>query len=195
MADYRRDGFRVLFAAADEANHRIIWVHRYERDFDLSERFYLGLYPALAGCLWSGTRFDALEALPHATPSGSATHPVVGSSQEPARVESPAPRSLESLRSGPTVELKVYELKQGTWVEFLQRWRAIVALREAAGFTVEFAVADVPGRRFVWAVSLSGDFRSENVNYLSSDDRRAANVISDSVERFEIPKVVLIPIV
>ncbi|MEU1984501.1 hypothetical protein [Nocardia sp. NPDC019395] len=103
-------------------------------------------------------------------------------------------KTLEELEHGPTVELKVYEVKPGRWHEFLHNWRKIVKLREAAGFKVEFAVADIPGRRFVWGVSLDGDFNSENVKYLGGDDRRAANVISDYVEKFEIPRVVYIPI-
>lgn len=103
-------------------------------------------------------------------------------------------KSLEELKAGRTVELKVYEVKKGGWSQFLYCWRKIVKLRRAAGFKVEFAVADIPGNRFVWAVSLDGDFVSENVNYLNDPDRIAANVISDYVASFEIPKVVYIPV-
>jgi hypothetical protein len=85
-------------------------------------------------------------------------------------------------------------VRAGEWNAFLDAWRKIVKLRLAAGFKVEFAVADIPGRRFIWGVSLDGDFTAQNTNYLTSEDRLAANVISDHVERFEIPKVVYIPI-
>ncbi|MEU1984502.1 hypothetical protein [Nocardia sp. NPDC019395] len=66
--DYRPEGFKVVFAAADVANHRLIWVHRYDKDFDLTNRFYLGKYPEFVHCLWSGTRYDALAASPGQLP-------------------------------------------------------------------------------------------------------------------------------
>lgn len=103
-------------------------------------------------------------------------------------------KTLEELKNGRTVELKVYEVKPGGWKPFLHYWRKIVKLRKAAGFKVEFAVADIPGRRFVWGVSLDGDFNTQNTDYLTGEDRLAANVISDYVGMFEIPKVVHIPI-
>ncbi|KJL42328.1 hypothetical protein [Microbacterium trichothecenolyticum] len=103
-------------------------------------------------------------------------------------------KTLDELAVGRTVELKIYQVKDGRWSEFLRCWRAVAALRQAAGFCIDFAVADVPGRRFIWAVSTASDFTEENVKYLSGDDRRAANVISDFIERFEIPKVIEIPI-
>lgn len=62
FADYKPEGFKIISAVADVANHRLIWVHRYEKGFDLANRFYLGKYPKLAHCLWSGTRFDVLAA-------------------------------------------------------------------------------------------------------------------------------------
>ncbi|KUO53672.1 MAG: hypothetical protein APF78_05260 [Sphingomonadales bacterium BRH_c3] len=103
-------------------------------------------------------------------------------------------KTLAELKDGRTVELKVYQVKNGGWAEFLRCWRKIVKLRRAAGFVVEFAVADIPGNRFMWAVSFNGDFIAQNTNYLNDPDRIAANVISDYVGRFEIPKVVHIPI-
>ncbi|WP_340268009.1 hypothetical protein [Sphingobium mellinum] len=102
--------------------------------------------------------------------------------------------SLEELKGGPTVELKVYEVKKDGWPHFLSRWRKIVKLRRAAGFKVEFAVADIPGRRFIWAVSRDDDFVSQNLDYLNSPDRIAANTISDYIASFEIPHVVTIPV-
>src|SRR5687768_1805319 len=95
-------------------------------------------------------------------------------------------KTLEELKGGRTVELKVYEVKPGEWKNYFHYWRKIVKLRKAAGFKVEFAVADIPGGRFVWAVSSDGDFTAENVNYLSGEDRVAANVISDYIRRSEI---------
>ncbi|KJL42327.1 hypothetical protein [Microbacterium trichothecenolyticum] len=56
---YRPEGFSILFSAVDVANNRLIWVHRYAPDFDLTQRFYLGKYPALVHVLWAGSRFDA----------------------------------------------------------------------------------------------------------------------------------------
>lgn len=180
FADFRPSGFSVVFAAADVAHERLTWVHRYDEGFDLTQRFYLGKYPQLVHCLWAGTRFDAVMASSHGVVGGT------GVSSEYL--------TLDQLAEGPTVELKVYQVKQGHWDEFLSCWRSIVKLREAAGFKVEFAVADVPGHRFVWGVSIDGDFDARNSTYLTGDDRRAANVISDHIERFEIPRVVYIPI-
>jgi predicted secreted protein len=62
FAEYKPEGFKIIFSAVDVANNRLIWVHRYAPDFDLKNRFYLGKYPKLTHCLWAGTRFDALEA-------------------------------------------------------------------------------------------------------------------------------------
>jgi hypothetical protein len=195
FTDYRPEGFDVVFAAADVPNHRLIWVHRYETGFDLTNRFYLGKFPDLAQCLWSGTRFDALAASPEGVdaPPRPVSGPDRGTMHPGGRANS-TPRSLEELEAGRTVELKIYEVRQGQWADFLRRWRKIVQLRRAAGFGVEFAVADIPGRRFVWAVSVDGDFTAQNTKYLGGEDRMAANVISDHVERFEIPKVLYIPI-
>ena len=103
-------------------------------------------------------------------------------------------KTLEELKNGRTVELKIYQVKPGGWTKFLYYWRKIVKLRRAAGFKVEFAVADIPGGRFVWGVSLDGNFTAANTDYLSGEDRIAANVISDYIGTFEIPKVVYIPI-
>ncbi|MDP3675296.1 MAG: hypothetical protein Q8R44_09385 [Novosphingobium sp.] len=105
-------------------------------------------------------------------------------------------KTLEELQGGRTVELKIYEIKKkpDAWQNYLYFWRKIVKLRKAAGFKVDFAVADVPGGRFIWAVSADGNFVDQNVNYLSGEDRIAANVISDYIARSEIPKVVYIPI-
>ncbi len=102
--------------------------------------------------------------------------------------------SLEQLKAGPTVELKVYEVKTGGWPHFLSRWRKIVKLRRAAGFKVEFAVADSPGKRFISAVSRDDDVVNQNLDYLNSPDRIAANTISDYIASFEIPHVITIPV-
>lgn len=194
FAEFKPQGFRITFAAADVANNRLIWVHRYEKGFDLTKRFYLGKYPKLAHCLWSGTRYDAVEASTAELGSGSDATQLAR--VEPVRrrkVSDAAVKTLEQLQDGLTVELKIYQVKAGGWSQFLHYWRKIVRLRKAAGFNVEFAVADIPGGRFVWAVSLDGDFSAGNVDYLSGDDRIAANVISDYIGTFEIPKVVHIP--
>lgn len=103
-------------------------------------------------------------------------------------------KTLEELKNGRNIELKVYTVKPGGWSQFLFYWRKIVKLRRAAGFKVEFAVADVPGNRFVWGVSIDGDFNSQNTDYLSGEDRMAANVISDYVAYAEFPKVIEIPV-
>ena len=103
-------------------------------------------------------------------------------------------RTLSELSDGRNVELKVYTIKPGGWSGFFHYWRKIVKLRQAAGFKLEFAVADIPGNRFVWGVSVDGDFNSQNVDYLSGEDRMAANVISDYVTHSEFPKVVYIPV-
>src|SRR5688572_21135512 len=61
FSEYKPEGFKILFAAADVANERLIWVQRYEKCFDLKNRFYFGKYPKLTFCLWVIERFDALE--------------------------------------------------------------------------------------------------------------------------------------
>lgn len=64
FAEYKPDGFKVIYACADLANNRLIWIHRYEKDFDLANRFYLGRCPQLTMCLWAGSRYDAFAASP-----------------------------------------------------------------------------------------------------------------------------------
>lgn len=64
FAEYRPEGFKMLFSAVDVAHKRLIWVHRYAPGFDLTNRFYPGKYPKFTHCLWGTSRFDALEALP-----------------------------------------------------------------------------------------------------------------------------------
>ena len=195
FADFKPQGFKITFAAADVANNRLIWVHRYEKGFDLTKRFYLGKYPKLAHCLWAGTRFDALEVSPEELRSSpEATQFVRIQPVRRREVFDETVKTLEQLKDGLAVELKIYQVKAGGWSQFLHYWRKIVRLRKAAGFNVEFAVADISGGRFVWAVSLDGDFNAGNVDYLSGDDRIAANVISDYIGMFEIPKVVHIPV-
>ena len=103
-------------------------------------------------------------------------------------------KTLEELKGGRTVEFKLYSIKPGGWKNYFHYWRKIVKLRKAAGFKVEFAVADIPGGRFVWAVSVDGNFIEKDANYLSGEDRLAANMISDYIGKSEIPKVVYIPI-
>ncbi|GGZ17427.1 hypothetical protein [Novosphingobium colocasiae] len=103
-------------------------------------------------------------------------------------------KTIEELAAGRNVELKIYTIKPGGWTNFFYYWRKIVKLRRAAGFKVEFAVADIPGNRFVWGVSTDGNFNSQNTDYLTSEDRIAANVISDYVAYSEFPKVVYIPV-
>lgn len=103
-------------------------------------------------------------------------------------------KTIAELAAGRNVELKLYTIKPGGWDKFFYYWRKIVKLRRAAGFKLEFAVADIPGNRFVWGVSIDGDFNSKNTDYLESEDRMAANVISDYVAYSEFPKVVYIPV-
>ncbi|KUO53673.1 MAG: hypothetical protein APF78_05265 [Sphingomonadales bacterium BRH_c3] len=64
FAEYKPEGFKVIFACADIANERITWVHRYDKGFDLKNRFYLGKFGDFAHTLWAGTRYDALAASP-----------------------------------------------------------------------------------------------------------------------------------
>lgn len=64
FAEYKPEGYTILFSAVDVANKRLIWVHRYAPGFDLKNRFYPGKYPKLAHHLWTVTRFDVLEASP-----------------------------------------------------------------------------------------------------------------------------------
>lgn len=71
FAEYKPEGFKIVFSAVDVANDRLIWVHRYEKGFDLKNRFYLGKYPKLAHCLWAGTRYDALSASPEELPTSN----------------------------------------------------------------------------------------------------------------------------
>jgi hypothetical protein len=195
FAEYKPEGFKIIFAAADVAHHRLIWVHRYEKGFNLENRFYLGKYTKLVHLLWSGTRYDALQLQAENHKGNVDSHqPLISGDAPPEVSVGNTRRTLGELEGGRSVELKVYEVKPGKWKEFLYCWRKIVELREAAGFKVEFAAADVPGRRFVWAVSLDGDFAVENIKYLSGEDRIAANVMSDYIGRFEYPKVVYIPI-
>ena len=67
FSEYKPEGFKILFAAADIAHDKLIWVHRYEKGFDLENRFYFGKYPKLVFCLWSIERYDVFEASPEET--------------------------------------------------------------------------------------------------------------------------------
>ncbi len=68
FADYKPEGFKIIYACTDLANNRLIWIHRYDKDFDLANRFYLGKYPKIPMCLWAGSRYDVLAASPEELP-------------------------------------------------------------------------------------------------------------------------------
>tara|TARA_R110000787_G_scaffold168170_1_gene281048 strand:+ start:2201 stop:2527 length:327 start_codon:yes stop_codon:yes gene_type:complete len=61
FSDFKPEGFSVIFSAVDLAHNKLIWIHRYEKGFDLSKRFYLGKYPKLVFCCSAGSRYDVRE--------------------------------------------------------------------------------------------------------------------------------------
>ncbi|MDY7100737.1 MAG: hypothetical protein S0880_06075 [Actinomycetota bacterium] len=75
------------------------------------------------------------------------------------------------------VQLRRYELAEGSIDAFVERWRDIVAVRERFGFRVLFAFADREANEFVWAVAHDGDFAAAEKPYSTSEDRAA--VVAD----------------
>ncbi|MBO1902707.1 hypothetical protein J4H92_12195 [Leucobacter weissii] len=77
-----------------------------------------------------------------------------------------------------TLMLRRYELAPGTAEEFGSWWSAhIPALRERAGFAIEWAYLDAEHEAFTWAISHPGDreafLRAERA-YEADPDRAAA---------------------
>lgn len=75
-----------------------------------------------------------------------------------------------------TVQLRRYELAEGSMDAFVERWHDIVPVREQFGFRVLFAFADREANEFVWAVA-HDDFEAAQEPYSSSDERAA--VVAD----------------
>jgi|GEM_PF-3188648 len=86
---------------------------------------------------------------------------------------------------GRTLMLRRYTLAPGTADEFLAWWRShIPALRERAGFTVEWAYLDRTGGTFTWALSHPGDestFRAADAAYARDPRRDAALVLAPAL--------------
>ncbi|MGO2110917.1 MAG: hypothetical protein ACTH31_04825 [Pseudoclavibacter sp.] len=77
-----------------------------------------------------------------------------------------------------TTQLRRYELKPEHFDFFVDWFQTkLVPVREAYGFTVEFAMANREASEFVWAVSVEGDratFDEIDATYAASPERAAA---------------------
>lgn len=77
-----------------------------------------------------------------------------------------------------TIQLRRYALVEGTYDDFLAWFQTTIpAVREGAGFTIEFAYGLRESNEFVWAVSAEGspdDFLEIETVYMASDARAAA---------------------
>jgi len=86
-----------------------------------------------------------------------------------------------------TVQLRRYEMVQGTQDDFKSWWRGtLVPLREKFGFSAEFGYMNEDESEFLWAVSYPGDlteFKRIEAEYMASDDRKA--VFDDLPKRVE----------
>lgn len=77
-----------------------------------------------------------------------------------------------------TIQLRRYALVEGTYDDFLAWFLPTMpAVRQGAGFEIEFAYGLRESNEFVWAVSAEGDthafFERERI-YMASDERAAA---------------------
>ncbi len=76
-----------------------------------------------------------------------------------------------------TVQLRRYRLIPELVDDFLVWWPTLcVPAREAAGFTIEFAVHVPESEEFVWAVSVEGDeaaFAAVDAAWMASPERAA----------------------
>lgn len=87
-----------------------------------------------------------------------------------------------------TVQLRRYSIIPGELNAFTEWWAATMpALREQAGFNVEFAFAVAERSEFVWAVSVDGPrdrFEQAERDWIASPQRAAAFVgLVERVER------------
>lgn len=156
------DGFSVPFCLVDPEYNRMIYATRYAKGFDWLNKYYVGQDPKFAQNLSSGFR----------------------SIVTPVKLDEPA-----DLPNSGEIELKIYNVRPHLWGDFLELWRKIVELRRRAGFVVPIAVADVTNNSFIWAVAHGGEWRSNNVNYLSGKERYDLNRLGDCIASFEMPHV------
>jgi hypothetical protein len=81
-----------------------------------------------------------------------------------------------------TLMLRRYLLEEGGGDAFIAWWTAhIPALREAAGFTIEWAYLDRQQHTFTWAISYPGDipdFKAADARYVANPDRDAALAVA-----------------
>ncbi|MGO4104131.1 hypothetical protein AB4Y63_09280 [Leifsonia sp. YAF41] len=87
-----------------------------------------------------------------------------------------------------TVQLRRYSITRGELDAFAAWWAATMpALRERAGFTVDFAYAIAERSEFVWAVSVPGArdrFEQLEREWIASPERAAAFIgLVERVER------------
>ncbi len=84
--------------------------------------------------------------------------------------------------TGRTLMLRRYLLAAGTADEFLSWWSSrIPALRERAGFAIEWAYLDREAETFTWAISHPGDeaaFRAAEEAYAADPERAAAIAVA-----------------
>lgn len=77
-----------------------------------------------------------------------------------------------------TVQLRRYEIIPAEFEAFVAWFQErLIPVREAAGFTIEFAIPNPEVNEFVWAVSVEGDadeFSRVEQAYIGSDGRKAA---------------------
>jgi hypothetical protein len=71
------------------------------------------------------------------------------------------------------VQLRRYEIEPGHMDDFLEVWRALVAVHHIYGFSIRFGLIDDDASEFVYAVSHDGDFDSAHRQYVESPERAA----------------------
>ncbi len=88
-----------------------------------------------------------------------------------------------------TTELKTYQIKPGTWDEFLEVLRRIALVRIRHGFGVLFTFADKEKNVFTWAIDHEGDFDAAAKAYYEDPERVELEVVGNYVTDYEIRKV------
>jgi hypothetical protein len=85
-------------------------------------------------------------------------------------------------------ELKRYNIKPGTWDEFMEVWRRIVAVRKRHGFGILFALVDKEKNVFTWAIDHE-DIDEAARRYYADPERIELEIVGNYVTGYEITRV------
>ncbi|MFD2577719.1 hypothetical protein ACFSTD_01870 [Novosphingobium colocasiae] len=126
FAEYRPEGFKMLFSAVDVAHKRLIWVHRYAPGFDLKKiaSIPVDIQSLLTACgaPRGSTRW---RHCPRNCSLIDGQVPLRAWSRRLYRDKKMTDKikTIEELAAGRNVELKIYTIKPGGWTNFFYYWR------------------------------------------------------------------------